>query len=405
MALHSQTARPVSRRSYMYRRPRRRRNRTVIAIVIVLLAVLTGITLWSSNGAAGPAERSPITPDRPGNIDPILGAAATGDAEPVDSILHVTAAGPQSFGAGEASQPPADYATDPDPAPPADYAADLIAADDELRPQPTVPAMAPSIRDRQRALLLMESGLTLADANRPLQARQRLTSALELQALAPGEAQVVRDALINLNRRLVFSPEIVDGDPFCRRYVVGPNDQLGIIVKEQSLAVDWRFIMRINRIPSERHLRAGHRLKLVTGPFHAVVHKSDFRLDLYMGSGAGRVFVASYSVGLGEFNSTPLGMFRVRAGTKLINPAWTNPRTGQRFESYDPQNPIGERWIGLAGIDEATRDLIGYGIHGTIEPESVGRQSSMGCIRMLPEDVEIIYEVLIEQTSTVEIRP
>ncbi|MFB3139137.1 MAG: L,D-transpeptidase, partial [Phycisphaerales bacterium] len=98
-------------------------------------------------------------------------------------------------------------------------------------------------------------------------------------------------------------------------------------------------------------------------------------------------------------------MFRVRAGTKLINPAWTNPRTGQRFESYDPQNPIGDRWIGLAGITEATRDLIGYGIHGTIEPESIGRQSSMGCIRMLPKDVELIYEVLIEQTSTVEIRP
>ncbi len=403
MALHSQTARPVSRRSYMYRRPRRRRNRTVIAVVIVLLAVLTGITLWSSNGAAGPAERLLNTSDRPSNIDPIPGTAATGNAERVDSIPHVTVAGPQSSGAGEASEPPADYATDPDPAPPT--AADPIAADDELRPQPAVTAMAPSIRDRDRALLLMESGLTLAEANRPLQARQRLTSALELQALVPGEAQVVRDALINLNQRLVFSPEIVDGDPFCRPYVVGPNDQLGTIVKEQSLAVDWRFIMRINRIPSERHLRAGHRLKLITGPFHAVVHKSDFRLDLYMGSGVRRVFVASYPVGVGEFNSTPLGMFRVRAGTKLINPAWTNPRTGQRFESYDPQNPIGERWIGLTGINEATRDLIGYGIHGTIEPESIGRQSSMGCIRMLPEDVEMIYEVLTEQTSTVEIRP
>ena len=403
MALHSQTARPVSRRSYMYRRPRRRRNRNVIAIVIVLLAVLTGITLWSSNGAGGPAERSPITLDRPGNIDPILDTAVTGDAEPVDSIPLVTAAPPKTTGAAKAAEPPADYAPDPDPAPPT--AADRIAADDELRPQPTVSAIAPSIRDRQRALLLMESGLTLAEANRPLQARQRLTSALDLQALAPGEAQVVRDTLINLNRRLVFSPEIVEGDPFCRPYVVGPNDQLGRIVKDQSLAVDWRFIMRINRIPSERHLRAGHRLKLITGPFHAVVHKSDFRLDLYMGSGARRVFVASYSVGLGEYNSTPLGMFRVRAGTKLINPAWTNPRTGQRFAGYDPQNPIGERWIGLAGINQATRDLIGYGIHGTIEPESVGRQSSMGCIRMLPEDVEIIYEVLIEQTSTVEIRP
>ncbi len=100
-----------------------------------------------------------------------------------------------------------------------------------------------------------------------------------------------------------------------------------------------------------------------------------------------------------------MGRFRVRAASKLVNPAWANPRTGERFSRHDPDNPIGERWIGLEGIDDANRDLAGYGIHGTIEPESVGRQSSMGCVRMLPEDVEVVYEVLMERISTVEIRP
>ena len=60
-------------------------------------------------------------------------------------------------------------------------------------------------------------------------------------------------------------------------------------------------------------------------------------------------------MGLGERNSTPVGIFTVRAGSKLINPAWTNPWTGQHFDRDDPNIPIGERWIGLRGIDEATR--------------------------------------------------
>ena len=70
----------------------------------------------------------------------------------------------------------------------------------------------------------------------------------------------------------------------------------------------------------------------------------------------------------------------------------------------NPANPIGDRWIGLEGIDEATRHMSGYGIHGTNEPQSIGQQSSMGCIRMLAQDVEVVYDVLMERMSTVEIR-
>ncbi|MHC4220726.1 MAG: L,D-transpeptidase family protein, partial [Planctomycetota bacterium] len=247
---------------------------------------------------------------------------------------------------------------------------------------------------RQRAHEQLRVVLDLAETNHPADARRALTSALDSGALDPADAEFARDALTTLNQRLVFSPEVVADDPYSRRYVVGPGDRLGGIVRQQNLAIDWRFILRVNRLASERSLRAGQRLKLVTGPFHAEVDKSDYRLDLYEGTGAGRVFVASFSVGLGEHNSTPVGRFRVRSGSKLINPQWANPRTGQRYGADDPANPIGERWIGLVGDEEATRDLTGYGIHGTIEPESVGRSASMGCIRMLPDDVALLYEVL-----------
>jgi lipoprotein-anchoring transpeptidase ErfK/SrfK len=39
-----------------------------------------------------------------------------------------------------------------------------------------------------------------------------------------------------------------------------------------------------------------------------------------------------------------------------------------------PNNPVGLAWIGL--------DLPGYGIHGTPEPEKVGRTESHGCFRL-----------------------
>ncbi len=203
----------------------------------------------------------------------------------------------------------------------------------------------------------------------------------------------------------MFSPEIVENDPYTQAYIVQPNEFLSTIVKDQGLAVDWRFILRINGIREARNVRAGQRLKLISGPFHAVIDKSEYQLDLYLGRAPNLVYVASYPVGLGEFNSTPTGLFQVRVNSKLIDPGWTNPRTRQYYASEDPQNPIGERWIGLQGLEEYNRDLAGYGIHGTIEPESIGRQSSMGCIRMLPEDVEIVYEVLVEGVSTIEIRP
>ncbi|MCP3906084.1 MAG: L,D-transpeptidase [Planctomycetes bacterium] len=129
-------------------------------------------------------------------------------------------------------------------------------------------------------------------------------------------------------------------------------------------------------------------------------------MDVYIGEEDASVFVCSFKVGLGEFNSTPEVRFRVRPDSKLIDPAWQNPRTGERFASDDPKNPIGERWLGLVPEDDRLASLhVGYGIHGTIEPESIGTQASMGCIRLGAEDVKLVWSMLMESVSSVEIVP
>ena len=102
---------------------------------------------------------------------------------------------------------------------------------------------------------------------------------------------------------------------------------------------------------------------------------------------------------------TPLGAFTVKDGSKMINPPWTNPHTGEKFGPKDPKNPIGLRWVGLQGLDEKTKGFNGYGIHATIVPESIGKEMSMGCVRMNEEDVEVVYDMLMGRVSVVKIVP
>jgi hypothetical protein len=250
----------------------------------------------------------------------------------------------------------------------------------------------------------LDECLALLDRGQIVDARQCLSDSLLNGTLTESEIAQARGLLTDLSDRLVFSPFITADDPFSIEYIVRSGDTLSGIVQKMGLQVDWRFIQRINQISHASAIRPGQNLKLIIGPFHAIVNKNAFRIDLYLGDGDAQVFVRSYRVGLGEFNSTPTGLFKVRRNSKLLNPMWVNPRTAEIFSSDNPLNPIGERWIGLQGMEERTKDLSGLGIHGTIEPESIGTNASMGCVRMLGSDVEIVYEMLLEGVSTVEIR-
>jgi lipoprotein-anchoring transpeptidase ErfK/SrfK len=61
-----------------------------------------------------------------------------------------------------------------------------------------------------------------------------------------------------------------------------------------------------------------------------------------------------------------------------------------------PNNPVGLVWIGL--------DLPGYGIHGTPEPEKVGRTESHGCFRLANWNALALLE-LIEVGADVYVLP
>lgn len=240
------------------------------------------------------------------------------------------------------------------------------------------------------------------DDGKLLEARAVLNEALQQGTLSPADAEEVKARIRDLNQTIIFTPSRrYRDDPQQSEHTVAAGDSLAKICRE--LDVPYNFIARINAVKPDK-IRFGQSLKLIQGPIHAVVSKSRFTMDLYLGGlpgEPGSVYLETYKVGLGEDSSTPTGTWEVSRNSKTVNPAWTNPRTNETFDRDDPENPLGERWIGLTGIAGNAVGAVSYGIHGTIEPDSIGTNASMGCIRLKDGDIDAIYDMLSEGKSKV----
>ena len=84
---------------------------------------------------------------------------------------------------------------------------------------------------------------------------------------------------------------------------------------------------------------------------------------------------------------------------KIIEPPWTRPSDNRKIEYGDPENVLGSRWMALRS--ENHPELVSFGIHGTWERNSIGKKSSAGCIRMLNEDIEELFDVVPRKTKVV----
>ncbi len=249
----------------------------------------------------------------------------------------------------------------------------------------------------------LNRGMNLIREGRLVQGRRVLSQLLTADSgsLSALDAQTVRDTLASVNKQLVFSDEVLPGDPLAESYVVQRGDYLSRIAPKYG--VPYQFIELINNTPAER-LQAGKAIKLINGPFNLRISKRDFRMDVYVNDKDGTpLYIRSFTVGLGEADSTPMGSFVIAPGSKVENPSWRNPRTGEFFGRDDPKNPIGEYWLALKGTDPQSESLSGYGIHGTVDPDSIGREASMGCVRMSDKDIKLIYNMLEPGKSTVQI--
>lgn len=162
--------------------------------------------------------------------------------------------------------------------------------------------------------------------------------------------------------------------------------------KDQSLNVTPGMLRWVNGIPGDR-IKPDQELAIPRGELRVVVSKSRFRLDLWLGAG----IVRSYAVALGREDKTPIFDFVVES--KLEKPPWDDPTTGNRIHYGEPGYALGTRWLGFNDAEGHA----GLGIHGTDDPDSIGKNASLGCVRLRNPDVEDLFE-LVPLRAKVSIR-
>jgi LysM repeat protein len=224
--------------------------------------------------------------------------------------------------------------------------------------------------------------------DRPVQAQKRLSEALRT-GVDGAKGKEVRDALAALADKVQLSTQRLPDDPYEKTYQAASGDSL-IGIGKRNL-IPFELIMRINRMGAPS-ITAGQQIKVIQGPVHVEMLKGKKELQAWLGDVCLRV----YPIAIGANNKTPDGTFVVK--NKEKNPPYQpQHKTKADFKARGaPDNPLGSRWIDIGNH---------YGIHGTIDPTSIGRDVSEGCIRMHNKDVEELFDMVVVGASKVTIKP
>ena len=225
-------------------------------------------------------------------------------------------------------------------------------------------------------------GLSRVETN-PIARRRLIGRALAARAVRGSEWDQVGESLRELARNPraslyslldMVSYTVRSGDSLwklCNRTLPAEND----------IHLEAGLIRLLNGLTSDS-IHPGQELLIPRNTLRIDVDRIEHGLAVWLGD----VPIAAYRIGLGKESRTPRGDFRVEV--KQENPDWY--RNGQRIPFGDPQNVLGTRWMGFENVPGA----MGYGIHGTDKPESVGRDESMGCVRMRNAEVEALFELV-----------
>lgn len=247
------------------------------------------------------------------------------------------------------------------------------------------------------AKALIAEALQDVNAGNIIAARDKLNQTLSM-GLSPQIVTSVKMQIASLATKWLFSRDSLPGDTLTELYEVRSGNLLSTIGTEYQ--VPYEILQRINNISKPKSLQLGQKIKVINGPFHAIVYRSTFTMDLYLQN----TYVKSYKVGLGqEAKETPTGKWCVKAGGKLVKPTWTDPDTGRTYIADDPDYPLGSRWIALEGLEGNAEGRIGFAIHGTKDPETIGTRSSKGCIRLLNGDAIELYNLVVSVSSKVNV--
>lgn len=183
------------------------------------------------------------------------------------------------------------------------------------------------------------------------------------------------DSLIEIARRFGLGyNEIVDANPELDAFLPGKDNT--VIIPTQWVLPDT--------------------------PFDGIViNLSEMRLYYFINK-KGSISIKTFPIGIGDDGTeTPLGLYRITEKKK--NPSWFVPKSIKKERPElpnvvppGPENPLGSRALRLSNSS--------YLIHGTNRPWAVGRKVTHGCIRLYPEDIIKLYDLVPLNTRVQIIR-
>lgn len=132
-----------------------------------------------------------------------------------------------------------------------------------------------------------------------------------------------------------------------------------------------------------------------------IINLSEMRL-YYFYKKSTKQLVTTFPIGIGDDGvETPMGKFKI--SHKIVNPPWYVPESIRQERPElpavvppGPENPLGTHAMRLSGLS--------YLIHGTNRPWAVGRKVTHGCIRLYPEDIPKLFDLVPVGTEVIIVR-
>lgn len=192
------------------------------------------------------------------------------------------------------------------------------------------------------------------------------------------------------------------GPPPLYGSVAGEERDYAVAVGDTVWSITGRFTMSrplfdaLNDLTDSDWLRPGMRVRVSDRHIVPARRRDGIVIDVpsrtlyWFAKGA---LKARFPVGIGRSDwATPAGHYRIVG--RREDPIWHVPPSIQeemraRGEPVTavvppgPDNPLGKYWIQLSAP--------GYGLHGTNAPGSIGKYTTHGCMRLLPEHVARLY--------------
>jgi lipoprotein-anchoring transpeptidase ErfK/SrfK len=232
------------------------------------------------------------------------------------------------------------------------------------------------------AILPCREALTrLANAQEPdiqIQGWTELTSAyLDNQ---PGVREVIVPELSRFVSTYVLSRRLPSDKRIAERINVREGDVLARLASHHGTTIE--AIKRFNDLATDT-IRPGLTLKVLNQPVAIFVDKT----KCLLWATYGKKFLCQMPCGVGLENRTPKGTFTI--AERIANPDWF-PANKKSVPAGDQENALGSRWLGF----KDTAQYSGLGIHEAKNREDVGKPSSNGCIRLIKEDIELLFDVV-----------